>query len=102
VRELETVIERALILNRNGTLDIDNFLQPGDYKDAYVFEPERSFRSLNDSMADHIRRALKESDGKVHGPGGAADLLGINPSTLRNKMNRLGIDFGRSAVKKNK
>jgi DNA-binding protein Fis len=33
--------------------------------------------------------------GKVHGPGGAAELLGINPSTLRNRMDRLGISYGK-------
>jgi transcriptional regulator with GAF, ATPase, and Fis domain len=102
VRELENVIERALILNRNGTLDFDNFLQTGDYNNENFFASQRKIKSLDEETAGHIRRALKESEGKVHGPGGAADLLGINPSTLRNKMNRLGIDFGRRAAKKNK
>ena len=33
--------------------------------------------------------------GKVHRPGGAAELMGINPNTLRNRMNKLGIPYGR-------
>jgi DNA-binding protein Fis len=38
---------------------------------------------------------LVKTGGKVHGPNGAASLLGVNPSTLRNKMNKLGIQYGR-------
>ena len=34
-------------------------------------------------------------DGKVHGPGGGVELMGINPSTLRNRMDKLGIHYGR-------
>ncbi len=34
-------------------------------------------------------------DGKVHGPGGDAELMGINPSTLRNRKDKLGIHYGR-------
>ncbi|WP_205079568.1 helix-turn-helix domain-containing protein [Pelotomaculum sp. FP] len=35
--------------------------------------------------------ALKKTNGRINGPNGAAELLGINPSTLRNKMKKLGI-----------
>jgi hypothetical protein len=35
------------------------------------------------------------TDGKVLGPGGDAELIGINPSTLRNSMDKLGIPYGR-------
>ncbi|MCK5118239.1 MAG: hypothetical protein KAQ78_01575, partial [Candidatus Latescibacteria bacterium] len=53
--------------------------------------------SLDEMISRHIRRVLSRTKGKVHGPGGAADLLGINPSTLRNRMNKLGIVYGRKA-----
>ncbi|UCG00250.1 MAG: hypothetical protein JSV89_20745 [Spirochaetaceae bacterium] len=43
----------------------------------------------------HIKRILTKTNGKIHGPGGAAELLGINPSTLRNRMNKYGIQYGR-------
>jgi transcriptional regulator with GAF, ATPase, and Fis domain len=46
-------------------------------------------------MFRHIRRVLEMTKGKVHGKGGAAEVLGINPSTLRNRMNQLGISYGR-------
>lgn len=39
---------------------------------------------------------LEQIDGRVHGEGGAADVLGLNPSTLRARMKKLGIPFGRS------
>ncbi|MEA1928858.1 MAG: helix-turn-helix domain-containing protein [Candidatus Auribacterota bacterium] len=39
----------------------------------------------------HIKMILNESKGKIAGPGGAAERLGINPSTLRSRMKKLGI-----------
>ena len=51
--------------------------------------------ALNELVSNHIRRVLEMTRGKVHGPGGAAELLGVNPSTLRNRMNKLGITYGR-------
>jgi len=43
------------------------------------------------------RRVLEMTNGRVHGKGGAAELLGINPSTLRYRMNQLGIPYGRKS-----
>ena len=51
--------------------------------------------TLDQAMADHIVRALQISQGKVHGPGGAAELLGVNPNTLRKRMDKLGVPYGR-------
>ncbi|UCH98629.1 MAG: sigma-54-dependent Fis family transcriptional regulator, partial [Candidatus Aminicenantes bacterium] len=51
--------------------------------------------NLDEAVIRHIRKILDRTGGKIHGPGGAADLLGINPSTLRNRMKRLGIVYGR-------
>ena len=42
-------------------------------------------------IAAHIRRVLGMTGGKIHGPGGAGELLGVNPNTLRNRMKKLGI-----------
>jgi transcriptional regulator with GAF, ATPase, and Fis domain len=46
-------------------------------------------------MAAHIRRVLNSTKGKIYGHGGAAELLQINPNTLRSRMKRLGVPFGR-------
>jgi hypothetical protein len=43
------------------------------------------------------RRILEMTNGRVHGKGGAAELLRINPSTLRYRMNQLGIPYGRKS-----
>ena len=53
--------------------------------------------SLDDMVANHIRYALSQAGGKISGSNGAAAMLGMNPSTLRNKMRKLKIDFGRSS-----
>ena len=49
--------------------------------------------SPDEQTAEHIKRALTCSKGKIHGQGGAADLLGIHPKTLRYRMKKLGIPF---------
>ena len=41
--------------------------------------------------ADNIRAALKAADGKIYGPGGAAELLGVKPTTLASRMKALGL-----------
>ncbi|MCK5162838.1 MAG: sigma-54-dependent Fis family transcriptional regulator [Desulfobacula sp.] len=51
-------------------------------------------KSLDAAMSDHIKRALDQCHGKIHGPGGAADLLKIHPSTLRKRMDKLNIPYG--------
>ncbi len=51
--------------------------------------------NLDEAVKDHIQTVLKRTGGKVQGKNGAAALLGVNPSTLRNRMRKLGIPFGR-------
>jgi transcriptional regulator with GAF, ATPase, and Fis domain len=45
----------------------------------------------------HIRQALEKTGGKINGPGGAAQILGLHPNTLRNRMSKLGIPYGRKS-----
>jgi transcriptional regulator with GAF, ATPase, and Fis domain len=96
VRELENVIERALILNRGETLVFaDSFIPKkfgGTTRPAGVTEESQN---LDEVVSSHIRKVLASTHGRVHGPDGAAYLLGVNPSTLRKKMSKLGIDYGR-------
>ncbi|MEM8997778.1 MAG: sigma 54-interacting transcriptional regulator, partial [Acidobacteriota bacterium] len=91
VRELQNVIERALVLA--GECDR---LEP----DVIVLgrrDPARGDASLalDDVVRSHIERVLALTDGKVHGPDGAAALLRLNASTLRHRMDKLGITYGR-------
>ena len=50
---------------------------------------------LDDAIRSHIEHALLRCRGRIEGPRGAAALLGINPHTLRARMRKLGIDWGR-------
>lgn len=93
VRELENVIERTLILDRTGPLDFKNILikQPPAHDKTTAPSKPRHFLKLDEIMSLHIRRALKMTNGRIHGPDGAAELLGINPSTLRSRIKKLRI-----------
>lgn len=54
--------------------------------------------TLDEAIRAHIIRALGLSRGRIEGRGGAADLLGVNPHTLRGKMRRLKLDWSRYRV----
>jgi len=98
VRELENLVERELIRHRGGQLRFD-FLLPGEKGDETqtVMEIKGSGQlNLDEAMFLHIGKVLKMTKGKIHGPGGAAELLGINSNTLRGRMNKLGIMYGRA------
>ncbi|MFZ5572655.1 MAG: sigma-54 interaction domain-containing protein [Thermodesulfobacteriota bacterium] len=99
VRELENTIERALIRHRAGAPLSFEALIPQEYPGKVLQgqSPEEPFTSLDEMNARYIRRALEKAGGKIYGPGGAAQILSINPSTLRKRMNKLGISFGRKS-----
>lgn len=105
VRELENFVERALIrrraLNSKRPLGLEDFLEgltsPVSSLKIHPKREAEHWRSLDDAMREHIQATLKKAGGKVQGPGGAADLLGIKPNTLRHRMRKLGISFGKNA-----
>jgi transcriptional regulator with GAF, ATPase, and Fis domain len=99
VRELENVIERALILSRGGVITFEDVVwsNPKRNRDDDLAEKDE-FPELDQVNARHIRGALKMTKGKIHGPDGAAQLLGLNPSTLRHRMRKLGIPFRKAGV----
>jgi transcriptional regulator with GAF, ATPase, and Fis domain len=98
VRELENVIERALILGKGTPLTFDDLTggKP-DERASIRGGTQDTPLKLDEAMSQHIRRVLEMTKGKIHGKGGAAEVLGINPSTLRNRMNQLEIPYGRRA-----
>jgi transcriptional regulator with GAF, ATPase, and Fis domain len=97
VRELQNTVERALILWQEGPLTFDLPASP---------PLENSVRSANQTVnaglltRDEMKRqeretiisALKRTNGKVSGPGGAAELLGMKSSTLASRITMLGIN----------
>lgn len=98
VRELENIVERSLILHQAGPLSIYPI---GENRRKVPNTPISSsssqILSLDATIAAHIKTALRASGGKVQGPGGAAEILQINPNTLRKRMIKLGVPFGRKA-----
>jgi transcriptional regulator with GAF, ATPase, and Fis domain len=103
VRELENMVERAMILHRGEPLRFDDLgtSVPGKAADAPSATDQEPL-DLDRMIARHIRRVLGMTGGKIHGPGGAGELLGMNPNTLRYRMRKLGIPFRKSRVDKNK
>jgi formate hydrogenlyase transcriptional activator len=86
IRELEHIIERAIIVSEGSNLNFEKLLG-GNLQQA---EPDfRSFKTLVENEKEHIMNALKISKGKVTGENSAAQLLGINGKTLGSKMRKL-------------
>ena len=98
VRELENLVERELIRHRGGQLLFDSLL-PTDSNSEAPDPLEGSNMNaplkLDELMSLHISKVLKMTKGKIHGPGGAAELLGLEPNTLRARMDKLGIKYRR-------
>ncbi|MBX3352480.1 MAG: sigma-54-dependent Fis family transcriptional regulator [Phycisphaeraceae bacterium] len=94
VRELAAVIDRAALLGANGRLALAAAMgatpAPSPRPGADAPSPAAP-ATLDDAIRAHIRAALERSRGKVEGPGGAAEMLAINPNTLRSKMRKLRV-----------
>ena len=99
IRELENVLERQVILAQGGALRFDGLDE--QFKNSHspppklvqnTIEKVLTVSELKHTEASNIRKALQECGGKVSGSGGAAELLGIRPTTLASKMKKLGID----------
>lgn len=86
IRELQNVIERAVILATGSSLDVEGLLpeqQP---------QGQRSLmQTLEEVEYAHIHRVLEHTKGVIAGPKGAALILGMHPNTLRSRMAKLGI-----------
>jgi transcriptional regulator with GAF, ATPase, and Fis domain len=99
VRELQNVIERAVILSRGPALivplaEMERHSTPEPAREdasvKYRRHPVRSI--LSEVDRDQIIRALKEANGRVGGPDGAASRLGLKRTTFITRMKKLGID----------
>lgn len=104
VRELENMIERGLIRIRSSgeskPFIFDNFDFPAstDGEDEALSEGGLALPTMNAAMSRLIRRALRLAGGRIFGLGGAADLLGMNPNTLRGRMRKLDIRLEKRAI----
>ena len=120
IRELQNVIERAVVLARGAVLAINASQFPAEVSEVMVNQSDgvRSHTaasamasqtsdmarpatsgstSLEDVERRHIIRVLQKTGGLIEGPNGAARILELNPSTLRGRMKKLGIKINRSS-----
>ncbi len=87
VRELENVIERAVIVSPGKQLKLDDWLPSSEGES--VEEP--TALGLEEMERNHILKVLKQTGWRISGEKGAARILNINASTLRSRMEKLGI-----------
>jgi len=99
VRELQNIVERALIRmrikNPSLPLSFDEFIPTANTSKRILTKPGNQFLSIDEVTKQHIQEALEIAQGRIQGINGAAELLQINPSTLRHRMRLLGIPYGR-------
>jgi transcriptional regulator with GAF, ATPase, and Fis domain len=94
VRELENLVERSMILSHGEPLRFDDLCSsPSMSAGAPSLETETEALDLDTMNKRHIQRVLGMTGGQIHGPGGAGELLGVNPNTLRARMKKLSIPF---------
>lgn len=114
IRELSSVIERAVILGNGRSLEIatslgvDKPAATSHYQHSSIAPQQLTHpqlpgppiathapadATLDSAMVRHINDALSKCHGRIEGPFGAAKALGINPHTLRSRMRKLGIEW---------
>jgi len=92
IRELQNVVERAVILSETDTFVVDDSWLKSESAKSPKTE---GLSALEDSEVEMIEAALAETHGRISGPSGAAAKLGIPRQTRESKIRRLGIDkFG--------
>jgi transcriptional regulator with PAS, ATPase and Fis domain len=99
VRELQNMVVRAISLTEESGLDLPDHLEA--MLKGQTAERLRKAQAVNSTISDQperIREALEKTGWRIAGPKGAASLLGMNPSTLRSRMHKLGIIRPKSAA----
>jgi transcriptional regulator of acetoin/glycerol metabolism len=83
IRELRNLIEHAMIISQDKVLKVEM---------PEAFDSERVYGfSLEEVERKHILSILEKGRWRIRGKGGAAEILGLNPTTLYSKMKKLGI-----------
>jgi formate hydrogenlyase transcriptional activator len=98
IRELQNVIERAVVLSPGTVLKLGRDLLPvtgPEYEQEEDLAPgngSQSGSSLESIERNHILQVLRQTQGIIEGPRGAAKILNLHPNTLRSRMKKLGIE----------
>jgi formate hydrogenlyase transcriptional activator len=90
IRELQNVIERAVILSKGKVLALGP--EFGSSSRGSANAPSLGNGSIDEIAARHIQHVLAEAGGVIEGAKGAARILGLHPNTLRSRMRKLGIN----------
>jgi len=90
IRQLENLIERHVLLAK-GIIIEDISLPATQRKETESNSEEFRTKTIEEMERDYIISVLKKSNGRIWGTGGAAEILNIRPTTLRSKMQKLGI-----------
>lgn len=86
IRELENLVERAVVLSDSEVLRI-----PFDSKTSQAIEGQEAILPMEEMQRRHIIAALRQTDGRITGPNGAGVLLDMNDRTLVSRMRKLDI-----------
>ena len=88
IRELSNVVERAHVLSENNKLVVGEWFIPNETSSCMTCD---ALSTLEEANREHILKALDFSGWRIRGNKGAANILGLNPSTLESRMKKLGI-----------
>lgn len=91
IRELENIMERAVILSNGMWLDVSQDMLPTAAAAIAIEPASNPTASLDEVQRDHIIAALDQTEWVIEGARGAAQILGLHPNTLRSRMKKLGI-----------
>jgi transcriptional regulator with GAF, ATPase, and Fis domain len=91
VRELENIIERAVVLSPGGVLEVGDWFQRSKPKEHTSEAEAAGPATLEEKERAYIVEVLKRKHWKIRGAGGAAEALGLKPTTLESRMKKLGI-----------
>ena len=92
VRELEHVLQRAVILSVGSEIASEDLGIHSGKKGGQT-ESLGAFPTLEENERQYLLRALSHTNGVIHGPQGAASLVQVKPTTLRSRLERLGVSF---------
>jgi transcriptional regulator with PAS, ATPase and Fis domain len=90
IRELENVMARSVLLATNDM--VTGMQLPVGQLRATSMESSDTIKTINENERDYITSILNKCGWKLYGSGGAAELMDINPSTLKSRMKKLGIE----------
>ena len=97
VRELQNIIERAVVMSPGPLLTLDpevlslSTAAPPRSDRVPAIAPDVSMLSLDEAERRHIAAVLRQTNGVIEGPAGAARILELHPNTLRSRMKKLGV-----------